>query len=208
LLLVKVHMKRAIVVRFLIFTLLALVTRAEAQATHSTQAASASIIQNPKRTEADRKALLAKAQRGDARCQFWLGAAYEQGWFGKTDFQEALKWFRKAAARGNADAQSSLGQMYEDGEGVEQNYVLAAKWYRKAADHVPDLGGAGQGRNNLGLLYMRGLGVAKNQVQAYMWFRLANTEANLAHAKARMTPAQVLEAERMAWEWKSLHPER
>ena len=201
-------MKRANAVRFLIFLLLALATLAGSQATHSTQATSAATSQNPKWTEADRKALQAKAQRGDTGSQFWLGAAYEQGWFGKTDFQEALKWFRRAAARGNADAQNSLGQMYEDGEGVKQNYVLAAKWYRKAADHVPDLGGAGQGRNNLGLLYMQGLGVPKNQVQAYMWFRLANTETNVAHAKARMTPAQVLEAERMALEWKSLHPER
>src|SRR5882724_2045801 len=117
-------MKRAMVLRFLIFTLLAPITRAGAQATHSTQAASASLSQNAKWTEADRKALLAKAQRGDTGSQFWLGAAYEQGWFGKADFQEALKWFRRAAAHGNADAQTSLGQMYEDGEGVKQNYVL------------------------------------------------------------------------------------
>jgi TPR repeat protein len=98
--------------------------------------------------------------------------------------------------------------MYEYGEGVEQNYILAAKWYRKAADHVPNLGGAGQGRNNLGLLYMEGLGVPKNYVQAYMWFKLASTETNLAYAKSRMTPAQVLEADRMAMEWKNHHPER
>jgi TPR repeat protein len=34
--------------------------------------------------------------------------------------------------------------MYEDGEGIKQSYVLAAKWYLKAAEHVPNLGGAGQ----------------------------------------------------------------
>jgi tetratricopeptide (TPR) repeat protein len=152
--------------------------------------------------------LLAKAQRGDAGSQFWLGAGYEQGWFGRTDFQEALKWLRRAAGQGNADAQNTLGQMYEDGEGVEQNYAQAAKWYRRAAGHVPDLGGTGQGRNNLGLLYMKGLGVSKNYVKAYMWFSLANTETNLAYAKAGMTPTQILEAERMALEWKNHHPER
>ena len=86
--------------------------------------------------------------------------------------------------------------MYEHGEGVPQNYVLAAQWYRKAAEHVPDFGGAGQGRNNLGLLYMDGLGVPKDYVQAYMWFSLTNFETNLSSAKAQMTPAQVLEAER------------
>jgi len=98
--------------------------------------------------------------------------------------------------------------MYKDGEGVPQNYVLAAKWYRKAAEHVPDFGGAGEGRNNLGLLYMDGLGVPKDYVQAYMLFSLANSEENIFDTKAQMTPAQVLEAERMASEWKNHHRER
>jgi TPR repeat protein len=69
-------------------------------------------------TEADRMQLLARAERGDKHAQMWLGASYEQGRFGKTDFQEALKWFRKAVAQGDPDAQVSLGQMYEDGERV------------------------------------------------------------------------------------------
>jgi len=98
--------------------------------------------------------------------------------------------------------------MYQDGEGVPQNYVQAAKGYRMAAEHVPDFGGAGQGRNNLGLLYLDGLGVPKDYVQAYMWFRLTNSETNLSYAKARMTPAEILEAERMAAEWKASHSER
>lgn len=159
-------------------------------------------------THADMKVLRTKAHRGDVGAQFWLGVAYQQGWPGKTDIQKALKWFRRAAARGNPDAQNSLGRMYEDGEGVEQNHILAAEWYRKAADHVPDLGGAGQGRNNLGLLYMKGLGVPKDYIQAYMWFSLANSGTNLSYARAQMTPAQILEAERMAKEWKSHHAER
>jgi TPR repeat protein len=138
----------------------------------------------------------------------WLGAAYEQGWFGKTNFPAALKWFRRSAEQGDPDAQNSLGQMYEDGEGVTQNYALAAQWYRRAGEHVPDLGGAGQGRNNLGMLYLDGHGVPKDYVQAYMWFRLTGFEsnANLSLAKARMTTEQILEAERLAVEWKSRHP--
>jgi TPR repeat protein len=152
--------------------------------------------------------LLAKAQRGDRGAQMWLGAAYEQGWFGKPNFHEALRWFRKAAAQGDPDAQNALGQMYQDGEGVQQNFAEAAKWYRMAAEHVPDLGGAGQGRNNLGLLYLNGDGVPKDFVQAYMWFRLTPQETNISYAKAWMTPAQILQAERMVTEWISSHPER
>ncbi len=105
--------------------------------------------------------------------QMWLGAAYEQGWFGKPNFHEALKWFRKAAAQSDPDAQNALGQMFQDGEGVRQSCTEAAKWYRMAAEHVPDFGGAGQGRNNLGLLYLNGDGVPKDYVRAYMWFKLA-----------------------------------
>jgi len=191
-----------------ILPLLAPLTVAAPQTVHSMQAASAPTSQRLKWTEADKNALLTKAQRGDVGAQSWLGAAYEQGWFGKADFHEALKWLRRAAKHGNADAQNELGQMYQDGEGVPQNYVQAAKWYRMAAEHVPDFGGAGQGRNNLGLLYLDGLGVPKDYVQAYMWFRLTNSETNLSYAKARMTPAEILGAERMAAEWKASHPER
>lgn len=155
-------------------------------------------------TEDDREQLLIKARGGDADSQLWLATAYEQGWFGERNFSEALKWYRKSAANGNPDAQNALGQMYEDGKGVKQNYVLAARWYRMAAEHVPDRGGAGQGRNNLGLLYLNGRGVSKDYVQAYMWFSLFGGERNrnLAYAKEHMTQPQILEGERTVKEWK------
>jgi TPR repeat protein len=163
----------------------------------------------PPQMEAERKQLLTSAELGDKKhAQIWLGTFYEQGRFGKTDFQEALKWSRKAAAQGDPDAQVGLGQMYEDGEGVQQNYVRAAKWYRKAAEHVPDSGGAGQGRNNLGLLYLKGLTVPKELVHAYMWFSLTGSQTNLLYAKAEMSPAQVLKAERMAQQWRHRHPSK
>lgn len=173
----------------------------------SMQATAAAASQSSKWTEGDKKVLLAKAQRGDADAQFWLGAAYEQGWFGKADFQEALVWLQSAARRGNADAQNALGQMYEDGEGLQQNYAQAARWYRKAAEQVPDFGGAGQGRNNLGMLYMKGLGVPKDYVRAYMWFSLAHSKANLSYAKSQLSPAQILGAERLVKKWNARHQE-
>ena len=178
-----------------------------AQTFVSTQAAAKSRSAQPRWTEADRKKLLAKARSGDAGSQMWLAAAYEQGWFGKKDIPEALKWCRKSAKRGNADAQNELGRMYEEGEGIRQNYILAARWYRRAAEHLPDLGGAGQGRNNLGILYLEGRGVPRDYVQAYMWFSLFGREQNpnLALARQHLTETQISEAERMANEWKSRH---
>jgi Sel1 repeat len=188
---------------------------AEPLITKARPAAFAGHTPQPKWSEDDRRKLLAKAQQGDAGSQMWLGCAYEQGWFGKTDFAEALKWFRKSAATGNADAQNELGEMYEKGEGVKQSYVLAAKWYRKAAEHVPDLGGAGQGRNNLGLLYLEGRGVHMDYVQAYMWFRLyvggtskcGPRTSNLSSAAQQMTVTEIEEAEHKAEKWKVRHHE-
>ena len=149
--------------------------------------------------------MLRAAEQGDAEAQFWLGVAYEQNWFGTTEINEAVKWYQKAAKGGNPDAQVELGQKYEDGEGVEQSFKLAAEWYRKAAEHVPDLGGAGQGRNQLGLLYMKGRGVPQDYVQAYFWFTLNGLEANTADAKSHLSLAQVRETDRLVKEWKEHH---
>jgi TPR repeat protein len=148
------------------------------------------------------------AEQGNAEAQFWLGAFYEQGQIGAIDYREAFRWFLKAAEQGHPDAQFSLGQMYEDGEFVSQDYVLAAKWYRKAAEHVPDLGGAGQGRNSLGILYLNGLGVPKNYVLAYMWFALASVDTNLKEAASHMTRAQVTQAQQMAFDWSKRHADQ
>jgi TPR repeat protein len=73
----------------------------------------------------------------------------------------------------------------------------------KPRNTFPIWGGAGQGRNDLGILYEQGLGVPKDFVQAYVWISLAN--GDVSYAKDNMTPAQVLDAERMASEWKGRH---
>ena len=149
--------------------------------------------------------MLRAAEQGDTEAQFWLGVAYEQNWFGTVDHQEALKWFQRAAEGGDPDAQVALGQKYEDGEDVERNYKLAAEWFRRAAEHVPDLGGAGQGRNRLGLLYREGLGVPLDYVRAYFWFSLSGPEENITEAKTHLSPAQIREADRLVKEWKQRH---
>jgi hypothetical protein len=40
-----------------------------------------------------------------------------------------------------------------------------------------------------------------------MWFSLASSEANLAAVQVEMTPAQILQAQQMADEWKKRHPD-
>jgi tetratricopeptide (TPR) repeat protein len=197
-------MKHRLLFSFLLLPIIVSWVPAPSQTPDSAQ--QTPLTQSPKRTVPDEKILSARAEQGDASSQMWLGAGYEQGWFGKANFPAALKWFRKSAEQGDPDAQNSLGQMYEHGEGVTQNYSLAAKWYRKAAEHVPDLGGAGQGRNNLGMLYLDGKGVPEDYVQAHMWFSLdGESNPNLPFTKNHMAPEQILESMQLAAEWKREH---
>jgi TPR repeat protein len=149
--------------------------------------------------------MLRAAEQGDAEAQFWLGFAYEERWFGTTHDEDAVKWYRRAAEAGDPDAQVELGRRYEDGEGVEQDFRLAADWYRRAAEHVPDLGGAGQGRNRLGLLYLNGRGVPQDYTQAYFWFRLRESTTNAEDAKEHLSPPQILAVEKLVDEWKQEH---
>ena len=150
------------------------------------------------------------AEDGSVNAQFWLGLMYENGRVVEQSHEEALKWFVRAAEQGDPDAQVSLGQAYEDGDGLPQDYEQAAQWYRKAAEHVPDFGGAGQGRNELGLLYLDGVGVPQDYVEAYKWFALAgfsrNISRNMEEAARTMTRDQIAEAQRRAKDWIKGHP--
>ena len=49
------------------------------------------------------------------------------------DYEEALKWTRKAAEQGHAGGQNNLGWAYRQGEGVEQDYVTFCAWVNIAA---------------------------------------------------------------------------
>lgn len=66
--------------------------------------------------------------------QFNLGDCYYSGKGVEQSYEEAVKWFRKAAEQGYADAQWMLGVCYYEGKGIEQSYTEAVKWYRMAAE--------------------------------------------------------------------------
>jgi TPR repeat protein len=50
------------------------------------------------------------------------------------DYDEALRWFRAAAAQGSPRAQSAIAAMYEGGVGVRRDPVSAYAWFSLAAD--------------------------------------------------------------------------
>ena len=82
----------------------------------------------------DLTALRQDAENGSAEAQNNLGQIYVQGKKVSQDFQEAVKWFQKAADQGLARAQLALGLMYGQGLGVTENETESMRLIRKAAD--------------------------------------------------------------------------
>jgi uncharacterized protein len=130
--------------------------------------------------------------------------AYKRG-----DFQVAMRELMPLAESGNAMAQHYVGFMYDNGEGVPADYRQAVVWYGKAAEQ-----GMPVAQHNLGMMYGLGLGVQQNWVQALKWLNLAviSSKSNYDQAvkdgnfaAAKMTPAQIREAERLVDEWLVQH---
>ncbi len=55
---------------------------------------------------------LVLAEQGHARAQYELGGLYNMGKGVEQDYEQAAKWYRRAALQNDADAQCSLGNMY------------------------------------------------------------------------------------------------
>src|ERR1019366_4513070 len=61
------------------------------------------------------------------------GFRYYKGQGVPQDYEEGVKWCRRAAEQGNAVAQNILAAAYDKGEGVPQDYVQAHMWINLAA---------------------------------------------------------------------------
>jgi len=70
------------------------------------------------------------AEAGDARGQFNLAARLER----EKKYDEAVKWYERAAAQGFGPAELNLAHMYETGIGVTQDTAQARRRYRKMAE--------------------------------------------------------------------------
>jgi hypothetical protein len=145
------------------------------------------------------------AEQGNVLAQLNLGLTLDGGGADVPfDHEQADYWYRKAAEQGNVLAQRDLAMAYDAGEGVPQDHTQAATWYRRAAEQRD-----ADAQAALGEMYADGRGVLQDYVQAHMWFNLAasagyHDEAAKARdtLTAKMTPAQIAEAQKMAREWK------
>jgi uncharacterized protein len=121
------------------------------------------------------------------------------------DYATAIRLWRPLADQGDSIAQTMLGNIYEGVAGaVPQDYAAAVSWYRKAADQGNPIG-----QHFLGDMYVNGHGVPQDYVLAHTWFNLAaatgvvdSAAADRDMVAAKMTPAQIAEAQKLAREWK------
>lgn len=145
------------------------------------------------------------AEEEDPEAQVQLGQAYRSGNGVPMDDDTATAWYLRAAEQGSADAQFHLGFAYSGGSGVPLDYNESHDWFERAAEQGHDAAQWMLGS----LFYSFGRGdVARDDVRGAMWLYLAVSENDghdrtpLDMLEARMTPAQVEEAQRLAREWR------
>jgi len=84
------------------------------------------------------------------------------------DYNQAAKWYRKAAEQGHSGAQNNLGSLYQHGLGLTKNMQESIKWYKLSAEQ-----GDRAGQFNLAYCYQRGYGVNQSYSEALKWYKLS-----------------------------------
>ena len=125
---------------------------------------------------------------------------------GTPELPASVQHLRRQAVAGDSEAAFELGARYASGEDAPQNYAEAVKWFTHAAN-----GGQVLAAATLGAYYWAGRGVAQDDITAYMWSAIAKkggdeaSKYRLAILRARMTAAQISEAEQLASAWRQTH---
>ncbi|NLI77403.1 MAG: sel1 repeat family protein [Candidatus Riflebacteria bacterium] len=110
----------------------------------------------------DRQALTAAAANGNAEAQYQLGTLCHYGSEATRNFDEAARWYEKAAVQGHSMAQYALGLL----EFGRDRLPEAAAWLKKSAAQ-----GNALAQYNLAILYCDGKGVNKDRAEAGRLFR-------------------------------------
>lgn len=129
-------------------------------------------------------ALRLPAEKGEARAQNALGAAYESGLDGTPNNASALKWYKRAAQQGNPQAEYNLGMLYYHRKVPTRGNIEVMRWIRKAAESNDR-----KAQYMLGKFYADGTLVRRDYQRAFFWLVLA--EGNLS-SKISPEPAQLL----------------
>ncbi len=108
---------------------------------------------------------------------FWEGFAYCYGRGKPQSYDEAVKYFTKAALIGHPEAATQMGFMHLKGLGVEKSDAEAYKWFMMAVAKEEPVA-----LYQIGLMYENGIFVEKDLDTAKKYY-LHSSDRNNADAK-------------------------
>ena len=140
------------------------------------------------------------AMKGDATAAYEIGVRFAEGKGVATNYDEAAKWYDRAAQAGVIPATFRLGTLYEKGLGVKKDADIARRYYTQAAER-----GNAKAMHNLAVLDADGGGRGANYKSAAQWFRkaadrgVADSQFNLGILYARGIGVEQNLAESYKW---------
>jgi localization factor PodJL len=144
--------------------------------------------------------LRAAALNGDPTAAYEIGVRFAEGKGVATNFDEAAKWYDRAAQAGVVPAIFRLGTFYEKGLSVNKDVEIARRYYLQAAER-----GNAKAMHNLAVLDADGGGKGANYKNASQWFRkaadrgVADSQFNLGILYARGIGVEQNLAESFKW---------
>ncbi len=145
-------------------------------------------------------ALRNAAIKGDATAAFEVGVRYAEGRGVPQSYEEAAKWYDRAAQAGVVPGMFRLGTLYEKGLGLKKDWEVARRYYMQAADR-----GNAKAMHNLAVLDADGGTRGANYKSASLWFRkaadrgVADSQFNLGILYARGIGVDQNLAESFKW---------
>ena len=144
--------------------------------------------------------LRAAAMKGDPAAAYEIGVRFAEGKGVPANFDEAAKWYDRAAQAGVVPAIFRLGTLYEKGLSVKKDVDIARRYYIQAAER-----GNAKAMHNLAVLDADGGGKGANYKSAAQWFRkaadrgVADSQFNLGILYARGIGVEQNLAESFKW---------
>jgi localization factor PodJL len=144
--------------------------------------------------------LRAAALKGDPTAAYEVGVRYAEGKGVAQSFDDAAKWYDRAAQAGVIPAVFRLGTFYEKGLSVKKDIDIARRYYMQAAER-----GNAKAMHNLAVLDADGGGKGANYKNASQWFRkaadrgVADSQFNLGILYARGIGVEQNLAESFKW---------
>jgi localization factor PodJL len=144
--------------------------------------------------------LRAAALKGDPSAAYEIGVRYAEGKGVASNFDEAAKWYDRAAQAGVVPAIFRLGTLYEKGLSVKKDIDIARRYYLQAAER-----GNAKAMHNLAVLDADGGAKGADYKSAAQWFRkaadrgVADSQFNLGILYARGIGVEQNLAESFKW---------